>query len=166
MGNKNHSIMYNADGYYDPTAGLALRNVEKRMPNGYVQWLGQPIYICTSRPIYSEADVQYLERCCMFVARQGGHPIAPLLFYADIFDLTDASERKQILKWTRKWLKQASEIWVFDGEPPKHVKADIQQFIRKGKTIRFFDDNFDGHFTQTKTIQCEPDNDDYTPKDE
>lgn len=156
MSSRKNSLMYNADGYYDPTAGVALKNAEKKLPNGYVRWLGQPIYICTPRQIVSDADIQYLERCCTFAAAQGAQPIAPLLFYAEIFDLTDARDRKMILKWTRKWLRQTSEIWIFDGAAPKNLRPDIERFVRAGKTIRYFQTGDDGRFELTKTVSSRP----------
>ena len=152
MNSRRDLLMYNADGYYDPTAGFALKNAEKKMPNGYVRWFGQPIYISTPRQNSMDADTQYLERCCTFAAAQGAHPIAPLLFYADIFDLTDPQERKMILKWTRKWLRQASEIWIFDGAASRSIRSDIERSVRAGKTVRYFKTGIDGGFELVKTI--------------
>lgn len=152
MYDRKQSLMYNADGYFDPTAGVALNHASKSRPNGFIKWIGQPVYICTSRPMSSDEDIQYLERCCAFAANQGAHPIAPLLFYSEIFDLSEESQRRQIYKWTRSWLRQASEIWVFDGEPPRQLAVDLQRSIRNGKAVRYFSTDQAGRFIQSRKV--------------
>ena len=150
---RNDEFMYNSSGYFDPTAGFALRNLTEPKPKGYIRWFGQPVYICTSKPVESEEDIRFLENCCHFAAEQGAQPIAPILIYAEYFDMTDERMRRRVLNWTRSWLRHASEIWVFDGEPPMQLKTELERSVRCGKAIRYFTSTASGDFVMNRKVQ-------------
>lgn len=145
-------IMYNASGNYDPTAGFALKHVMKA-DNYPVKWRGQPVYICPSKPIKTEEDFYRIDQYCRFAIKKGALPIAPLLFYADLYDLSEEDMQKQLLKWTRNWVKIASEIWVFDGETPSQLWDTFDKSLDFGKVIRYFGENDKGKLVQTREIR-------------
>ncbi|MCR4622565.1 MAG: hypothetical protein K5663_10845 [Clostridiales bacterium] len=152
MGYVKDELMYNYSGYYDPTAGIALRNISRVQPSGYVAWAGQPIYICPAKPVQNDRDIAHLEECCRFALKQGAQPLAPLLFYAGIVDITDPDQQRMVLSWTRAWIRHASEIWIFDGEPPASMKSELVRSVRKGKTIRYFGKDSNGDYTMIRKI--------------
>ena len=154
MGNKRDSLLYNADGYYDPTAGESLKAIMSNSPSGFVRWRGQPVYICTPEVPTTEEQCTHLERFCRFVARQGAHPISPFLFYSEILDLTDRGHVRSVLRWTRGWLRRASEIWILGNSVPWNLRTEVNRAMSKGKAVRFF--QFDGRsFRQVRTLNDE-----------
>ena len=154
MGYVKDELMYNMSGYDDPTAGIALKHICKEKPSGYVSWVGQPIYICPTWEIRNEEDIDRLETCCRFAERQGAQPISPLLFYAGIVDITNESEQRKVLSWSRAWIRRVSEIWVFGGKPPQYIKIDLVHAVRRGKTIRYFSPDSKGSYMLWREIAC------------
>lgn len=150
MQEKAYDVMFEKKDYSDPTAETAIRNIlmsdkKKRL----AKHPGQLVYICTKRPIRTEEDFYYIDRCCRFAVEQGVLPIAPLLFYADLYDATESRMQNRILGWTRPWIKNASEIWLFGGDTFAPLQYDFVKSDGLGKTIRYFDENTKGDFLQT-----------------
>lgn len=152
MRNRNDSLFFNGEGYYDPTAGQALLNVLRQQRRRYVSWSGQPIYLCTDSSTCTSEDLRLLDRFCNFAILQGAHPVAPILFYSDLYDLRDRSQRSMVLKATRSWFRHASEIWILGKNNPFGLKQELQHVIRRGKTVRRFAETKSGHFYQTQCI--------------
>ena len=152
MRDKKELLEYNAEGYYDPTAGTALQNVMRSRPTGYIKWLGQPIYICPGDNPDLALELRPLKRFCRFAAGQGAHLLAPCLFYADVYDLSDLAEIKPLLRWTRDWCKRASEIWVLGNAPIPEMRWDLKQALKHRKTIRFFVEDPEIGFRQIRAI--------------
>lgn len=55
MGYVKDELMYNYSGYYDPTAGIALRNIARVQPSGYVSCKQHARRPFTGRAIHLEA---------------------------------------------------------------------------------------------------------------
>lgn len=149
MRHRNDTMMRNGEGYYDPTAGAALQNVMKQTTGKYVSWPGQLIYICTDSPTMSYADVQQLENLCIYATEQGAHPVAPLLFYSELYDLRDRVQRAHVQRLTRSWFRQCSEVWIIGDHRPYGLRKELMRAMRKGKTIRHFWENSKGEIYQT-----------------
>lgn len=152
MRDKKDLLEYNAEGYYDPTAGKALLNVLSGRPTGYIRWLGQPIYLCPGNDPKNACDTRLMRRFCQFAVGQGAHPTAPMLFYAGILDLSDGCQIRLLLRWTREWCKRASEIWVLGDAPMNEMRWDIKQALKHGKVIRFFTPDSEEGFQQVKMV--------------
>jgi len=152
MRDKKNLLEYNAEGYYDPTAGTALLNILRARPAGYVKWLGQPIYLCPGDDPDLVGELRLLKRFCRYAASQGAHPLAPCLFYSEVYDLSDTVQIKPLLRWTRDWCKRASEIWVLGNAPMPEMRWDLKQALKHGKTIRFFTEDPEEGFRQLRVI--------------
>lgn len=153
MNDSNVSVMYNASGNYDPTAGCALGSILKFHRNKFVKRNGLPVYICMSRPIKSQEDFYFIDRCCRFAVEHGALPLAPLLFYADLYDLSEPQMQYRLLKWTSSWIKNAAEIWVFGNKPLDPIKPEFDKFVSGGKVIRYFGETDNGDFAQNWEIR-------------
>lgn len=143
------SVLYNALKSYDPTAGCAL----KSRRNIFVKQRSLLVYICMSRSIESQEDFYFIDRCCRFAVEHGALPLAPLLFYADLYDLTEPQMQYQVLSWTRTWIRNAAEIWVFGDKPLGPLKPEFDSFLNSGKIIRYFGETDSGDFTQNWEIR-------------
>ena len=64
MRDRKDLLQYNAEGYYDPTAGKALLNALRNRPIGFVRWMGQPIYICPGNDPKMISDTRLLRQFC------------------------------------------------------------------------------------------------------
>ena len=152
MRDKKELLIYNSEGYYDPTAGNALQNVLRGRPNGFVRWMGQPIYLSPGDTPLLLYDNHQMQRFSRYAAAQGAHPLAPMMFYANVFDVTDLNQVKLLLRWTREWCKRASEIWVLGDAPMPELRWDIKQALKHGKIIRFFSEDAENEFRQIRMI--------------
>mgnify|MGYP000097220816 CR=1 FL=1 len=79
MRDRKDLLQYNAEGYYDPTAGKALLNALRNRPIGFVRWMGQPIYICPGNDPKMISDTRLLRQFCRYAIGKGAHPTAPML---------------------------------------------------------------------------------------
>ena len=152
MRDRKDLLQYNAEGYYDPTAGKALLNALHNRPIGFVRWMGQPIYICPGNDPKMVSDTRLLRQFCRYAIGQGAHPTAPMLFYSGILDLSDVYQTRILLSRTRGWCKRASEIWVLGEVPMDDMRWDIKQSLKHGKVIRFFVPDAEEGFKQIKMI--------------
>ena len=121
----------NSEGYPDPTAFEAIRNIEKRQYRPLV-------YICSPYAGNVETNVDNARRYCRFAVDSGYIPIAPHLLYPQFMNDTDEKERKLGLFFGNVLMDRCSEIWVFGEHISKGMDAEIKRSRRKGYKLRYF----------------------------
>ena len=118
-------MMYNAEGYLDPTACEAMRNVERTANLPFV-------YICSPYRGNPRVNVMWARNYCKFAVRQGKLPIAPHLYFPQF--MSEATERDKAMRMNFQLLGLCSECWVFGDEITEGMAAEIN---RAGK-VRYF----------------------------
>ena len=124
---------YNAEGYPDPTASEALKNVlreEKRY---------KPcVFICSPFSSDIEGNLKKARAYMRFAVEQGMVPFAPHLLYPQVLDDTDCSERELGLLLGLIWLEKCDELWVFGRYVSTGMEREIAKAKRRGMPVRYF----------------------------
>ena len=127
----------NTEGYADPTAETAIRNVikEKRhMPL---------VYICSRYAGNTEKNTADAIRFCRFAIDEGYIPLATHLLYPQILNDDDPADDRELgLYFGWVLINKCSEVWVFsDGKISPGMKKEIIRAKSRNMKIRRFDLN-------------------------
>lgn len=118
-------MMYNAEGYLDPTACEAMRNVARTAEMPFV-------YICSPYRDNPRVNVMRARNYCKFAVSRGKLPIAPHLYFPQF--MSEATERDKAMRMIFELLKLCGECWVFGEEITEGMAAEID----RAKKVRYF----------------------------
>ena len=116
-------MMYNGEGYPDPTASAALANIARE--NKFV-------YICSPYRNNPRINVMRARNYCKFAVARGKLPLAPHLYFPQF--LSEATERDKAMQMNFELLKLCGECWVF-GET---ITEGMAMEIDRAKRVRYF----------------------------
>ena len=118
-------MMHNAEGYLDPTACEALRNVERAAKMPFV-------YICSPYRDNPRVNVMRARQYCKFAVSKGRIPLAPHLYFPQF--MSDVTERDKAMQMNFELLRLCSEVWVFGDKITEGMAAEID----RSKKVRYF----------------------------
>jgi hypothetical protein len=127
--------MRNAEGYLDPTASIALHNVDREArARAY-----RPL-ICIASPYAGdvERNTARARAYCRFAVDRGCIPLAPHLIFPQFLNDGDEAERALGLWFARILLTKCDELWVFGETISPGMAAEIAKADRRGIPTRFF----------------------------
>ena len=116
-------MMYNGEGYPDPTASAALANIARE--NKFV-------YICSPYRNNPRVNVMRARIYCKFAVVRGKIPLAPHLYFPQF--VSEATERDKAMQMNFELLKLCAELWVFGDEITEGMAAEIG----RAKKVRYF----------------------------
>jgi len=126
---------YNPEGYYDPTAYLALTNIieeaKKRVEYRPI------IYVCSP----FAKDMVNTRRYCRYAVSRGYIPIAPHLYFPQFMVEGREKERKLTMFMNIVLLNKCSELWVFGETISEGMAIELERAKRKSKPIRYFSED-------------------------
>lgn len=125
--------MFNPEGYSDPTAYEAIRNLEKQ------KWRSL-VYICSPYSGDVEGNTLKARRFSRFAVDQGAIPLAPHLFFPQF--VSEEAERDLVLFMDLVLLGRCEQLWVFGSEVTSGMAAEIARAKRKGMAIRYFTEEY------------------------
>ena len=127
---------YNCEGYPDPTAYLALANIEKQEK---IEPRYRPVvYICSPYAGDIERNVENAKRYCRFALQNSAIPLAPHLLFPQFMDDEDPRERALALHMNLVLLSKCAALWVFGDTITKGMRLEIDRAKQKKQTIRYF----------------------------
>jgi hypothetical protein len=129
---------HNIEGYPDPTAFKALKNLQ-RAEYGY-----RPlVYICS--PYYRDIDsnVELARALCAHAVSRHKIPLAPHLLFQQFMDDADASDRVLAMFFNRILLSKCEAIWVYTGRVSAGMRAEIEWARHLELPITYFDADFE-----------------------
>lgn len=123
--------MRNSEGYPDPTAYQALKNVSahKFMP---------VVYVCSPYSGDVEVNVMNARRYCRFAVDQGCIPIAPHLLLPQFMRDNDPAEHDLAIFMDLVLLSKCAELWVFGDQISTGMRIEVTKAKQKSMTIRRF----------------------------
>ena len=126
----------NNEGYADPTAETAIRNVDgqkRHMPL---------VYICSRYAGDIAKNKSDAIRFCRFAIDEGYIPMATHLLYPQILNDADPADRDLGLYFGWVLINKCNEVWVFsDGTISTGMKKEIIRAKSRNMKIRRFDLN-------------------------
>ena len=121
------SVMKNAEGYADPTAGEAIRRASK--------FKFRPIvYICSPYSGDIEGNVERARQYSRYAVEQGAIPIAPHLLLPQYMP---ESERDLAMFMDIAILSKCAEIWIFGNRITEGMQEEIDYAKSKGMKMRY-----------------------------
>lgn len=131
--------MKNAEGYYDPTAYEAIRRIEEQ---AQAKFSFRPVvYVCSPLSGDIPGNQEKARRYCRSTVEHGAIPLAPHLLFPQFMDDSKAEERSLAMFMDMVLLTKCAELWVFGENPSSGMKLEIEKAKRKGKPIRWFDED-------------------------
>lgn len=121
----------NAEGYPDPVAYEAIRNVEKKEFRPLV-------YICSPLSGNVEVNKERARRYCRFAVEQKAIPLAPHLLFPQFMDDDNPAERELAMFMNMVLLGKCLELWVFGSTISSGMGEEIVRAKKKHIPIRYF----------------------------
>ncbi|TCT14597.1 hypothetical protein EDC18_10578 [Natranaerovirga pectinivora] len=132
--------LYNSEGYLDPTAYEAIKNIEEEIKLEKKK----VVFICSPYAGDIELNTERAKRYGRFAITKNTVPFIPHLLYPQLLDENDMDERNLGISMGIRMLSLCHELWVF-GE---RVSSGMAVEIAKAKALKIPIKNF--------TIHCKP----------
>lgn len=141
---------YNHEGYYDPTAFLALNSVaeEQRCKQKEVResaYKNHPyrplIYICSPYAGDIQKNTDAARRYSKFAVDSGTIPFAPHLLFPQFLNEHDDYERELGIIMGLAILSKCAEVWVFGVQLSPGMWREVKKAKQKAIPVRYFDTN-------------------------
>lgn len=129
--------LYNAEGYYDPTAYEALRAVDREI-RAKQKPRYPKVYICSPFRGDTQRNTANAIAYCRFAVKQGCFPIAPHIWLPRFLDDADPDERALGLSFGLRLLAGCREVWVFGGVISEGMAREIHEAKRRDLPIKTF----------------------------
>ena len=133
---------FNAEGYYDPTAGGALSAIE-REEKAYHHTHWPLVYICSPYTGDVDRNVENARRYCRFAMRRGAIPLAPHLHYPQFLDDSDPEQRNAGLRFALRLLYKCDELWRFGAHCSNGMQREIEAAKRRGIEIKYYSEQME-----------------------
>lgn len=131
--NRERDVMsyFNEAHYLDPTAGEAMRNIEKR-ENAYLPL----VYICSAYRSNPPVNVRRAREYCRFAVRRGCIPLAPHLLFPQF--LSEEKDRALAMRMNFVLLRKCRELWAFGTEITEGMQCEIEKARALRLPVRCF----------------------------
>jgi hypothetical protein len=134
---------YNAEGYPDPTAYKAIKNVLNERPQRKDKRPYMPkVFICSPYAGDIESNIKKARLYCKFAVDNNYIPFAPHLLFPQFLDDTVSAERELGIFMGTVYMDDCREIWVFGDRITNGMNKEICRAKRRGLVIRHFTEAF------------------------
>lgn len=129
---------HNIEGYPDPTAYRALKNLQ-RAEYGY-----RPlVYICSPYSGDVEANMELARLFCAHAVARCKIPLAPHLLFPQFMDDNDPETRELAMFFNRILLSKCEAIWVYMARVSAGMRVEIEWARHCDLPIKYFDADFE-----------------------
>lgn len=129
---------HNIEGYPDPTAYRALKNLQ-RAEYGY-----RPlVYICSPYSGDVEANMELAQTFCAHAVARCKIPLAPHLLFPQFMDDNDPETRELAMFFNRILLSKCEAIWVYTARVSVGMRVEIEWAHHFDLPIKYFDADFE-----------------------
>lgn len=131
----------NVEGYPDPTTCTAMDHIIRDERKRHREIRRRPkIYVVSRYAGDVESNVTAAIRCCQYVIRNGGMPIASHLLYPQILNDNNVREREMGLAFGLELLAMCDEVWIFSDNTglSTGMRAEESEAKWRKKPIRYY----------------------------
>lgn len=129
---------YNPEGYSDPTAAEALKNVAREEK---AKGLKPCVFICSPYAGDVKRNTEKAKQYMKFAVEKGVIPCVPHLLYPLVLDENDPAQRKLGLSFGLVWLSMCDELWVFGGTVSSGMQMEVDKARQCHIPIKYFTEN-------------------------
>jgi hypothetical protein len=130
---------YNAEGYADPTAYSAIKNVLREQLQRKNKRPYMPkVFICSPYAGDIGANVEKARTYCKFAADNNYIPFAPHLLFPQFLNDESSAERELGIFMGTVYLDDCRELWIFGDRITNGMSSEIKRAKRRGLIIRRF----------------------------
>jgi hypothetical protein len=122
--------LYNSEGYKDPTAYEAIKNIEAEK---------KIVFICSPFKDDIEVNTTRAKRYGRYAVTKKVVPIIPHLMYPRFLDENNSDERAMGLEMGLVLLEKCHELWVFGNRISKGMAMEIEKAKEMKIAIRYHD---------------------------
>lgn len=122
---------FNSEGYIDPTAYEALKNIERDEKK-------KVVFICSPFAGDMEGNAKRARRYGYFAATKNAVPIIPHLMFPQFLDENDPEERQMGLNMGLILLSKCHEVWVFGDKLSTGMSKEVMKARQWNIPIRYF----------------------------
>jgi len=115
---------FNESHYPDPTAGAAMRTLDREMNASF-----PIIYICSAYRSNPRVNIMRAREYCRFAVRRGCIPLAPHLLFPQF--MSEETDRELAIRMNFVLLRQCKELWAFGTE----ITEGMQMEIAKARSL-------------------------------
>jgi len=130
---------YNAEGYYDSTAYLALKSIQKEEKKK--SRIYRPlVFICSKFAGDVERNVYNARRYSKFAVDNNVIPIAPHLLFPQFMDDNNPAQRELGIFFGLVLMNKCEAVWVFGSTPSNGMSIEIAKAKKRNLPIRYFNE--------------------------
>lgn len=131
-------IERNGSGYLDPTASIALGNVDREIRKRRLGHMPL-VYICSPYRGNIDDNVQNARRYCSFAVARKCLPIAPHLLLPQFLGADETPETRELaLHMGLILLKHCREVWFFGDTVTEGMRMELNVARLRGIPVRRF----------------------------
>lgn len=131
----------NSEGYLDLTAYHALCRIEREEKGKSRRKYMPKVYIISPFAGDVERNTSNARRYCFFAVKQGYIPFAAHLFFPQILNDCNPTERQLGLFMGMVYLDGCREAWVFGERISSGMAAEIARAEKRNIKLRYFTEN-------------------------
>lgn len=141
----------NGEGYPDPTAFEALRNINKE------DKVFRPlVYICSPYKGDPEGNSKKARHYSRVAVNRNYIPFAPHLLLPQYLADDDPKERELAMFMNRVFLGKCNEIWIIGDKITEGMKEEITVAKRHRKVIRYFTEDMEEKSHELLQVPAKP----------
>lgn len=125
---------HNNEGYPDPTAFEAIKNIEKEKKYRSL------VFICSPYAGDIYKNIENAKKYARFAIFKGKVPIIPHLMYPQFLDENDPAERKLGIEMGLILLTKCKELWFFGNQISKGMEIEIEKARERSMIIKHYTD--------------------------
>ena len=122
---------FNESHYPDPTAGAAMRTLEREMNASF-----PIIYICSAYRNNPRVNIMRAREYCRFAVRRGCIPLAPHLLFPQF--LSEEKDRALAMRMNFVLLRKCRELWAFGTEITEGMQCELEKARALRLPVRCF----------------------------
>ncbi|NME94441.1 DUF4406 domain-containing protein [Clostridium cochlearium] len=130
--------IYNSEGYVDPTAYEALKNIEQEIKIYKFKENRPIVFICSPFAGNITVNIKRAKSYGRFAVLKGVVPIIPHLMYPQFLVEDNPEERKLGIELGLILLTKCREVWVFGKEISQGMTIEINKAKKYSIPIKYF----------------------------
>ena len=130
----------NAEGYYDPTAGIAIaRALRAKKQTRHIKIKYHPmVYICSPYSGDVVRNILAAQKYCRFAVKSGFMPVAAHLHYPQFLSDENPMERELGMYFGNILMDKCDEVWVFGERFSEGMEDEYNRAMKHGYKVRRF----------------------------